>query len=441
MIEVLFYSIAGKKTNNTINDILSSFVESEYTPQQESKLIKHCLEVAKNGNYPSFEYFSTFYSEPLVTYKSLAEITTYSQKCLDFYKQQFLQKKLISFINESETSSELIQKVEQLVQTRDVTVDDAVQDYQIQTYVDRLDKPVVKGIDSGISEFESVTNGFQGGTIASICAFTGHGKSTFAVSTVFKNVKNGKKCIFLSLEMAPELIVQQFEARYMYEVKGLSITTQDLIFQKLSSDIEEQVKAYDKDFREEIMSNLIILDESYISKQMMLNYKSFQKLIDAFATRMGGLDYLVIDHVGQFELMYPDCGNKIIKQLQSFTKTYTDSRGTRPVTLFCVQTNRQGEQRARKRNGQYDMQAISDLNEVERSSTYIVFLYSSDDMKVVQECKLTLSKHRLGPVLTEPVVTTFNPAVCTVGSSIDRVEMSDDDFNSLGDLGFMDDEF
>ena len=100
------------------------------------------------------------------------------------------------------------------------------------------------------------------------------------------------------------------------------------------------MKRYDKDFREEIMSNLIILDESYISKQMMLNYKSFQKLIDGFASMMGGLDYLVVDHVGQFELMYPDCGNKIIKQLQSFTKTYVDSRGVRPVTLFCVQTNR-----------------------------------------------------------------------------------------------------
>ena len=55
---------------------------------------------------------------------------------------------------------------------------------------------------------------------------------------------------------------------------------------------------------------------------------------------------------------------------------------------------------------------------------------------------MTLSKHRLGPVLTEPVVTSFNPSVYTVGSTVDKVEFSDEDFNALGsDFGFDDDEF
>ena len=173
---------------------------------------------------------------------------------------------------------------------------------------------------------------------------------------------------------------------------------------------------------------------------MMLDYKKFSKLIKSFEKILGGVDLLAVDHVGQFELMYEDCGNRIIKQLQSFTKTYVDSNGVKPVTLFAVQTNREGEKRARKRDGVYDIQAISDLNEVERSCSYILFLYSSDDMKIVQECKLTLSKNRLGPVLTEPVTTSFNPAVCIVGSTIEKISMTDEDFSAMDGFNF-DDEF
>ena len=96
----------------------------------------------------------------------------------------------------------------------------------------------------------------------------------------------------------------------------------------------------------------------------------------------------------------------------------------------------QGESRARKRGGVYDIQAISDLNEVERTSTYIIFMYTSDDMKVMQETKVTLAKHRLGTVIPEPIVTTFNPSIITVGASVETVSMTDEDFNGLDlDLG------
>ena len=168
----------------------------------------------------------------------------------------------------------------------------------------------------------------------------------------------------------------------------------------------------------------------------MLNYKMFSALVRKIASKLGGLDLVVFDHVGQFELMFPDCGNQIIKSIQSFSKTFVDANGTKPVSIMAVQTNRQGESRARKRGGVYDIQAISDLNEVERTSTYIVFMYTSDDMKIMQETKVTLAKHRLGAVIPEPIVTTFNPSIITVGAAVENVSMSDDDFNDMDlDLG------
>ena len=87
------------------------------------------------------------------------------------------------------------------------------------------------------------------------------------------------------------------------------------------------------------------------------------------------------------------------------------------------------------------MQAISDLNEVERSSSYVLFMYTSDDMKVVQETKISLSKNRLGSVTTEPITTSFNPSVCVVGSTIEKIEITDDIFGGMDQFDFGADDF
>ena len=38
MIEVFLYSIAGKKTDQTIDDLVQEFAASEYVPRQEKKI-------------------------------------------------------------------------------------------------------------------------------------------------------------------------------------------------------------------------------------------------------------------------------------------------------------------------------------------------------------------------------------------------------------------
>ena len=341
-------------------------------------------------------------------------------------------------MNNSESYSELQGALEKIV------AEDDYQDEEVKfeqfTYGESCLSPHKEGLTTCIQDFDNLTNGLQAGTVAAICGFTSHGKSTYMLSFVFKNIRQGKKGVLLSIEMPPKLVWLQLEARYMYEVKGLSITQQELIQHKLPVDVEEKVKLYEEDFKREIQDNLIIVDESYLSLSMMMDYKIFSRFVKKMELQLGCVDFLGVDHVGQFEQMWKESGNPIIKQLQSFTKTYENAEGVNPVTILAVQCNREGEKRARKRNGVYDIQAISELNEVEKTSTYIMFIYADDNMKIVQECKMTLHKHRLGSTLTEPVVTTFNPAVCTVGSVVEKVSISDEDFNNLGDFGF-DDEF
>lgn len=436
MIEVFYYSIQGKKTNQIIDDLIQSFLDSEYVPKTDKKILNHIQEVAVNGNYPTAEYFSIFYPKAELTYRSLAEIKTYCKKTLDFYHKQAIEKKLIEAINDSQDVASLLTKVQEVGSQVNVVDEDEIGSLQPKTYGALKSSELVKGINIGVKEIDEVTNGAQPGTVMSICAFTGHGKSTLVESVLFKNALEGNKCCLVSLELAPEIIWCQLEARYMNQVKGIQVTAQDLQFRKMPSDIEERVIAAEEDFKEELASNIVIIDEGFISKQIMLDYKSLSALMRQISAKLGGLNIIAFDHVGQLELMFPDCGNKMIKTIQSFTKTFKDSDGNRPISIMAVQANREGEKRARKRNGVYDLQAISELNEVERTSTYIVFMYTSDDMKIMQETKITMPKHRLGAVVTEPVVTTFNPAIITVGAAIDNVIMSDDDFNGMDlDLG------
>jgi len=433
MIEVFFYSIADRKVNQVVSDTIQLMLDSEYVPTNDKKALQHCLDVAKNGQYPSEDYFSTFYPKAAFTYNNLAELVTYSQSVIDFYKTQYLQKSVLNIINESSNSGEFLTKLDELANKGErVDEDDAFLSYRPILYSEAKDKPETKGIMCGVPEIDELTNGFQEGSIASICAFTGQGKSTMTVSTLFRNALEGKKCLLVSLEMAPEIIWPQFQARYLYQCKGMSLNFQDVLMHKLTKEQAEQADSYDEEFREEICKNLMIIDESVLSKSTVTSAKSIQRLLRKCEKQLGGLDIVAFDHVGQFELLFPEMGNVILKQIQSAIKTYTCEDGHRPACIWCVQCNREGNKRAMKNGGVYDLQSIADLNEVERSSTYIIFMYTGDDDKLSQETHMTLSKHRLGGVLTDPVVTTFNPGVSTVGQTIDRITLDDGDFNALG---------
>lgn len=367
MIDVFYYSIAGKKTNQTINDLIEGFLSADYIEKEDKKILRHTLEVSEEGNYPSCDYYKSFYEKSPLVYRSLAEIKTYCKAAHEFYERQALTSEIISSINDEGSLQNLKNKILSLVDKSSPIKEE--EDTKQYLYGAKEEK--CEGIKSGIQELDEVTYGFQPGTIGFISAFTGEGKSTLINSIIFKNCIENKKSCILSLELAPELLWLMFEARYMYQVKGLQVTTQDFIMHKIPSDILEDVVKYEEDFKRDIMANLIILDESDVSKQQLLNYRALSALYRDVADRLGGLDILAVDHVGQFELMFPDQGNNIIKTYQSMVKTFKDQRGVKPVALMAVQANREGKKRATKRGGVYDLQAISDLNECASSHTVV----------------------------------------------------------------------
>ena len=223
----------------------------------------------------------------------------------------------------------------------------------------------------------------------------------------------------------------------MYSVMGISLNSQDLLFHKLSGDKKQKVLAAEGDFKRDICQNVLVVDTSIFTQDVMTDVSRLRQLYQTLCRVMGGLDMIVYDHVNQLDLLFQGkngtgLGNQILVKLREAGKTSPGVGGILPSTIFAVQCNREGYKRARKRGGVYDMTAIGDLSEVERTSSYVVFLYADEMSGETQEFKVMMAKHRLGRILPEPVTVSFLPGVCCIGESVEMVSF-DGDFAAMGD--------
>ena len=182
----------------------------------------------------------------------------------------------------------------------------------------------------------------------------------------------------------------------------------------------------------------MIVDDSIFDLAILTNPELLRSVFSQLEEYLGGLDFMIWDHVNLLDLRYPDQGNRIIQAITAATKTYKNNKNDKIFTGFAVQCNREGFKAATKRQGKYAMNAISDLNEIEKSATYVMFNFLNDEMIVNQESKVTFAKNRIGSILPDPVVTSFIPEAMIVGELVEQVSYNED-FGSLTAGGF--DEF
>lgn len=431
MIEVFFFSIAGKKAVAEVTAQLQDWYSSEYVPKVYKESIKYTLEIVTKGEqYPSSDYYSLYFTDSGLKYSTKAEILNYADLCTDYYKRLFLSEELTSCINQAKTYPELQALVSQSVETSKTVTEDFTE-YSPALYTEILQTPYAEGIKTGISAIDSLTNGFQPTTVATLGGYAGEGKSLTALSIIYKNALQGKKCVYLSLEMAPVLIWEMLEARFMYEAKGLQITTTDLIQRKLTKENVEKLAEFEEEFRERVVSNVLVVDTGCLTKECAKSTLFWKRLYQRFDAYLNGLDLVVHDHVGQYDRLYPDLGNIVLKMISDCTVTFRNSQGVGVCTLWCCQANREGWKRALRNNGLYDKSAVADLNAIERESSYLMFVCTPPDKLIVQETIVCMPKHRLGAPLTEPVPVSFIPSVVMVGSTVEQISYTED-FSDMG---------
>ena len=112
--------------------------------------------------------------------------------------------------------------------------------------------------------------------------------------------------------------------------------------------------------------------------------------------------------------------------------------------LVLAQSNRDGFKRAQKLNGAYDLRAISEANELERSAMKVYSIYTSEDLKLAKEAEMQCLKNRTGETMMDPLSVFVDPVTYVAGEEVegfnDVVSADElgglfDDVDELGGLG------
>lgn len=429
---VFFYSCANKASHPEVNNWLTQFLKLPNLANDDKTLLQYTLDCAAVGAYPPWDYYSRYYTTTPDHKYNLAELGVAFKSIVEYYRRQRIVRQLMETASMTDDSESMLAQLrEVLASDHGLGVEGDITDgLGIWTYTDEMARPLAEGIKLGIPEIDDLTNGFQGGNVATIAGHTGSGKSISVLSTLYKAASKGKKCLYISLELPVKTVWLMLEARYMYEVHGIRLNYSELLHHKLSGDKQAKVASFEEEWRSTVGKNICIVDDTKFPQNVLMDVGLIRKRWEAFDSYLGGLDLICLDHVGQLQLLYQErgvgLGNAIIVKLRQSIVSYVTSTGDQPCLLFACQTNREGWYRATKNGGLYDLRAISDLNEVERSSSYVTFIFTEPTASETQECKYCMLKHRFGAPLPTPVVASFLPGIVTVGETMENVTLTDE---------------
>lgn len=252
---------------------------------------------------------------------------------------------------------------------------------------------------TGIEHIDKTIGGIHSVDFLSLVGYTKQFKSTIARQIGYNITKQGKNVMFITLEMSYDDIENHFytlhannQERFGYEipkitnkaVKEATLSASDFSF------FEEVVADYtgeDGTLGTEDLGSVYIKQPEGIYTLDML--KSDVKKINR---NIFPVDVLIIDGVA---LMYPNLKsrksreemNTFIADIRSFGLTFEQGQGLPIIAPF--QVNRNGyEMMLGNKSNLYDLTAISEYNEIERSSTHIISTAVTKDMKDAGELQI-----------------------------------------------------
>jgi replicative DNA helicase len=246
------------------------------------------------------------------------------------------------------------------------------------------------GLPTGLTDLDSLTNGFQPGQFIVIGARPAMGKSTLALDFArAASIQHGKTSAFFSLEMGRAEILQRLysaEARVaLHHIRSGAVTEDDLDRLARRTPAIEQVP--------------LLLDDS--PELTMTEIRSRARRIK----QAKGLDLLIVDYL---QLMQsgtsrrPESRQQEVSDLSRSFKLLAKKLEIPVIALS--QLNRGPEQRTEKKP------MVSDLREsgsIEQDADMVILLHREDAYEKESprsgEADLIVAKHRNGPTGTVTV--------------------------------------
>jgi len=288
-------------------------------------------------------------------------------------------------------------------------------------YESKRDQPA--GLLTFMTPIDNEIGGMDLGTMMTVMGFVGAFKTTFALNMLYNNFLLGYKIMFVTLEVPRDLLYYNLLSRHSFHKKFLSlhgpVESKKIRKGTLTSSEEEFVfDVVEKDLLEnEEYGKFYFMEEGDFSPN--IDVMNIERRID----EVGHVDGLIIDYIQLLQYVKSSYGNSGMSLANNFINEFKNlsinCNGKRTRIILLSQANRDGWTRAGENNGQYDLRALSELRELERASSYVMYLYSDEDLKNSGELKTGLLKHRGGDILPDPIVIGVDPRYALIGEEIE----------------------
>ncbi len=299
-------------------------------------------------------------------------------------------------------------------------------------YLDLYNKQTkFKGLSFLQEELDRLTGGILPGQICTILGFTGSMKTTYSSNIAYNAIKQGKNVLYLSLEEQPINLYSKWMSRASKDL-GLDLEAQQIIQHKLDEDGLKKLIEKVYPYFVSLPGKLYMLGEQDISDYNVSTLESKFKVVDKRCKDATGhgIDVLVVDHIQILKFARADMKeNSAINYYVSFFRQQSLSwlhSDRQIIVMLLSQANRDGYMYAKNHDGLYLAQHAADGSEIERSSAYIVSVFTEAVQSVTRQLKLSGVKLRGSALPLSTLETPVEGEYYTVGP-VDVVKVKDED--------------
>jgi replicative DNA helicase len=257
---------------------------------------------------------------------------------------------------------------------------------------------IARGLPTGFTEVDKVIGGLQPGTLSTLAALTGFGKSSWALSVAVNVIQYAKRVLFFSLEMSRDELIQR--------VLAMEVPTDQTFLRdgEIDRDMLQRVKARVQSLRQ---CDFNIDDQTFL----LAGIKSKARQMHARKP----LDLLVIDYL-QMVQANPDGRSRHETRAEEIAKLSREmkrlARELNIPVLVLAQLNRDVDKRQTKEP------QLSDINEsggIARDSDTVMFIYATEEeMEKRKQCvphEVTLKIAKSRNSRTDDVQLVFSPRI------------------------------
>lgn len=250
---------------------------------------------------------------------------------------------------------------------------------------------------TGLKKIDDHRGGIKSGELVLIAAYTAQFKTTFTLNIAYRAVLAGFNTAFVSLEMSYDEMRLKFAVMHTCHPKFKSHPRFGKLVGTIKiADTEYGMLSQDqKDFFWFALDDLVTDD--YYGELFMWQPDSaettvkdievkFEEYHNDLKNRGRELDMGCIDYLC---LLVPEKNSRgmdefakytaIMKQARNLSLRFCNGMGLRVVSPW--QVSRKGYEEAKKNNGRYDLPALANAAEAERSSTLVMALFAGEDQR------------------------------------------------------------